>query len=94
LLPELRKTSNLAETAFIEWAHQQGWELASNGWPDFLCSLGPDVVAVEVKDSKMPERQLSDEQRGVMRLLEHAGVKCYVWAPQTGLRRFGKQELI
>lgn len=94
-MPELKKTSNPAENAFIEWASKHSWNVHSSGWPDFLCVAEADrVIAVEVKDGSRPERQLSDEQDAVMRLLEKAGVPCYTWTPRNGLLRFGRQGVV
>src|SRR3990167_5057529 len=69
-----------AEAAFKLWA--EGWETHHKGWPDFLCVHNGQIIAVEIKTGSAG---MSAEQREVAAILTSAGIKVYLWAPESGL---------
>lgn len=82
---------NVAEEAFCDWAASRGWNLSRKGWPDFFCWFDGQVACVEVKP--VGRERLSDSQKGVMRALVAAGIPCYRWTPDRGLRRLRRHSL-
>ena len=80
LTREGRRAATAAEDAFVHLA--EGWEVHRNGWPDFLCVVEGQPVAVEVKSGN---GRLTKEQCEVMNVLASSGISCYVWHPDQGL---------
>lgn len=73
---------NPHEQAFAEWARSQGWTVTKQGWPDFICRRGEEVMAVEVKGGN---DGLRGEQAATMRDLRAAGLPTFMWTPESGL---------
>jgi hypothetical protein len=67
-----------AERAFVHLARQkQGMVVHRNGWPDFLLrDEKGKTFGVEVKSYG---DLLSEEQTRCFEMLEHAGIKVFVW---------------
>jgi len=73
---------NKHEASFIEWATAQGWRVTKQGWPDFMCRRGAEIMAVEVKGGNDWVRP---EQAQTMDDLRAAGLPTFVWWPERGL---------
>ena len=80
LTKEGRRAALEAEDAFAHLA--EGWEVHRNGWPDFLCVVDGQPIAVEVKSGN---GRLTKEQCEVMNVLASSSISCYVWHPDRGL---------
>lgn len=80
-----RRGPNEAEAEFAAVAGENGWEVTKRGWPDFFCSRGGKIMAVEVKPNE--GRALRSSQQHVMEALAAAGIDCYRWSPDGGFVR-------
>lgn len=76
---------NNAESKFVVKAISNGFEVINKGWPDFLLFKGDKLFAVEVKNDT---EQQTLVQKEVMAALTRAGIKCLVWRPTKGFRKF------
>lgn len=79
-----RRPQNPAEADFYDIAAAHGFLLTKRGWPDFFLTLNGKVACVEVKPAD--SRALKAEQQRVMQALAGAGIPCFVWSPDGGLR--------
>lgn len=79
--------TNPTEALFRIKAIRAGWRISKKGWPDFLCSKGDRVVAVEVKPD-VGETELRKEQREVMSFLSSKGIACFRWSPTRGFQKY------
>lgn len=75
---------NQSEDEFAAWARSEGWAVTKQGWPDFICRRGQDIMAVEVKYSD----GLSAYQQQACLLLAAHGIPTYLWSPPGPLRPF------
>lgn len=82
LTKEDRRAALGAEDAFMLLKSAEGWEVHRNGWPDFLCVVDGQSIAVEVKSGR---GGLSKKQSEMMSILASSGISCYVWHPDCGL---------
>ena len=69
---------NPTEGRFIRWLHQirPNANVQRGGWPDFLVESDGNIVGIEVRSGT---DHLSPDQIRCMRILERAGIPCYVW---------------
>lgn len=80
-----RRPKNGPEGAFWDAAVAAGWFPTKRGWPDFACfSADGELICVEVKPEK---NNPSKWQQPVLQALANAGIRCYVWRPDTGFVR-------
>ena len=86
-----KKPKNKAEGEFWDFAKNNGYEVSKRGWPDFFVvdTKTGKIACVEVKPRK--GNFLKESQSVVMNALAEYGVPCYLWNPETGFRRIGKQ---
>lgn len=78
--------SNPHEFAFYSWAVSQGWQVTKQGWPDFICRRGDEVMAVEVKGGN---DGVSSYQWATLKDLRLAGLPAFLWTPESGLQDGG-----
>jgi hypothetical protein len=67
---------NRLEEKFRKIAISQGYTVLGNGWPDFLLKMEDGLKAIEVKG---PNDKLRENQIEMLRALDDAGLKCYVY---------------
>jgi len=67
----------------------KGWKVFKNGWPDYLICKGKEICFVEVKDK---QDRLKEDQHEMLGILTQYGLKCYVWKPKTGFKRYKEDE--
>lgn len=79
------RTSNWSESAFVQAAEENNWMVAKRGWPDFICWRNGELICVEVKPKA--KSRLKFPQGIVMKLLAKAGIRCYMWNPESGFTR-------
>ena len=82
-----RRPRNEAERKFYDLVIKKGWKPVRRGWPDFICFNPKDnsVVFVEVKPRKISYPKAS--QMVIMTLLANAGLRCFLWNPDTGFKK-------
>jgi hypothetical protein len=80
---------NAAEVAFAEWAASEGWTATKNGWPDFMCRRGDELMAVEVKWSD----GLSPFQVAACDMLARHGIPVFVWSPGGPLMPYANEDM-
>lgn len=81
-----RKPKNKAEAECFDYLSEQGWTPTKRGWPDFFCiNENGDVIVVEVKPTDRHGLKLN--QNTVMKALAAAGIPCYKYTPDRGLRK-------
>ena len=89
--PLVRQTKNKSEQAFIDAAHEKGWQVIRKGWPDYLCfKQGEDggiaeIMAVEVKPRHA--EGLKFHQILSASILSGCGIECFVYGAQEGTIR-------
>jgi len=82
---ESRRPKNTAEGAFFDFAKQRGLNVSKRGWPDFFCWTSEgEIVVVEVKPTA--RRGPKANQLLVLKTLAAAGIPCFLWDPESGLR--------
>ena len=69
---------NRAEERFLQEALKADWDATKQGWPDFICFKGDDVICVEVKTTE--NNPLRPEQIRVMNFLSSKGIKCFKYS--------------
>lgn len=73
---------NPHEQQFAEWARSEGWHVTKQGWPDFICRRGGEVMAVEVKGGN---DGLRPDQVATIHDLQRAGLSAFLWTPEGGI---------
>jgi len=76
-----RQYKNKAEQIFAEKARLDGWRVTKQGYPDFICYKGRDIMLVEVKQTKY--HRLKRGQRKFMNTAARHGLRCYKWSPDN-----------
>ncbi|KKN76941.1 hypothetical protein LCGC14_0365930 [marine sediment metagenome] len=78
------------EQAFADKMVAEGWEVYHNGFPDFLCKKGDEVILVEVKSSSKEIPRESQYQ--ILRALDGSTPTAFVWSPDVpNLRAVSEQ---
>lgn len=80
-----REPSNRSEAKFFQQASKAGYTVFRKGWPDFLIKKDDKVYAVEVKPWG---KKQTKAQKEVMSILVQLGIKCFLWTPILGFRKY------
>ena len=71
--------SNASEQAFAVEARKNGWAVTKQGYPDFICYKGDDIMLVEVKNGN---HRLKTSQYKFMNKVSSKGIRCYKWTKE------------
>ncbi len=69
-----------------DWLKTEGWSVTRRGWPDFIAVKDGQVMFIEVKPHAVSK--LKTSQIEIMEVLVKAGLECYRYSPDIGLRPF------
>ena len=81
----ITKPPNEAEKKLFETLTEDGWEILTQGWPDFACFKDNKLMLVEVKPLR--SHSLKKEQHRILVTFARLGLDCFRWSPDIGFER-------
>ena len=89
----MKKTGykNKAEDKCYKGLIQSGWQVTKQGYPDFACFKGNELIFVEVKPKATS--RLKRSQRKMMGMLTRNGIECFTWTSSGGFNKFNKLDV-
>lgn len=81
-MAKTRRPKNEAQGRFFDLAINKGWSVTTRGWPTFFAEKDGEMIGVEVVSSA--GRKLRTDKQAVVRALQAAGIKCFLWSPEEG----------
>lgn len=82
----MNRPKNIPERHCYDWLTANGWKVTRRGWPDFIAVRDGKVIFIEVKPYAVSP--LKTSQIEIMSFLIKAGLDCYRYSPDIGLKPF------
>ena len=70
------------EDAFADYIKKQGWDANKNGFPDFICTKGNEIIFVEVKAS-CHQRLARHQVKTINILKRFFNISIFRWSPDV-----------